>query len=366
MDKLVKRTLKAERQVARRLKNQSNKAYRRELRDRVRRAKSAVEDLNKNVSEARRARHERWELGPLAPNRTVDLGHGVVTEHARTARQTTEFLLRPFELEARCGWAGGVKFLNLAVGDRVVITEGHDKGNIDTISAIHTSTGTVELKEHGKLVAKSPDWLIGKKLNGDQSYPERSVAPMAIPISAIRLVHPITDPETGVTRDVIIRSLRHANVRRDRLTKATEWDRYVPGVNVIIPWPEKTDPEEVQYKADTARKDVAEATFVPTLLRPPMPETLINELRNQYSRFRTRHEPWYLEKKEAEANSVKEQKKAVATMLTPLEEFNRKQRELRKRVGQPVLTEAMMERIGAVIAKNRTRMLESSGISKSS
>lgn len=189
---------------------------------------------------------------------------------------------------------------------------------------------------------------------------------MAIPISAIRLVHPITDPETGVTRDVIIRSLRHANIRRDQLTKSTEWDRYVPGLNVIIPWPEKADPEEVHHAGDTARKDAAEATFIPTLLRPPMPHTLINELRNQYSRFRTRHEPWYLEKKQAEADMAKEQKKAVATMLTPLEEFNRRQRELKRSVGQPVLTEAMMEKIGAVIAKNRTRILESSGISKSS
>ncbi|CAI4217295.1 unnamed protein product [Parascedosporium putredinis] len=354
MDKLVQRTVKAERQVIRRLKKQNNKSYRHEYRDRVRRAKSALEDLNKNVA---------------------DLGHGVVTEHARTAKQTAEFLLRPFEVEARCGWAGGARFLNLAVGDRVVITEGHDKGKIDTITTVNRATGTVELSENGKLTQPSPssiarreipDWLIGKKISGEQSYPDRSVSPMAIPISAIRLVHPITDPETGVTRDVIVRSLRHANIRRDQLTKSTEWDRYVPGLNVIIPWPEKTDPEEVHHAGDTARKDASEATFIPTLLRPPMPHTLINELRNQYSRFRTRHEPWYLEKKQAEADMAKEQKKAVATMLTPLEEFNRRQRELKRSVGQPVLTEAMMEKLGAVIAKNRTRILESSGISKSS
>lgn len=151
MDKLVQRTVKAERQVIRRLKKQNNKSYRHEYRDRVRRAKSALEDLNKNVSEARRARHERWELGPLAPNRSADLGHGVVTEHARTAKQTAEFLLRPFEVEARCGWAGGARFLNLAVGDRVVITEGHDKGKIDTITTVNRATGTVELSENGKV-----------------------------------------------------------------------------------------------------------------------------------------------------------------------------------------------------------------------
>ena len=177
----------------------------------------------------------------------------------------------------------------------------------------------------------------------------------AIPISAIRLVHPITDPSTGVTRDVIIRQLRHSNVRRDRLTKTTEWDRYVPGLNTIIPWPEKTDPEEKQTKADTAREDVQEATFVPTLLRAPMPETLINELRNQYSRFRTRHEAWYIQKKTAEAEAEKQTKKGVETMLTPLEEFNRQRKAERRALGQPVLTEEMLEKIGAHMTQSKAR-----------
>lgn len=152
---------------------------------------------------------------------------------------------------------------------------------------------------------------------------------------------------------MIIRQLRHSNVRRDRLTKTTEWDRYVPGLNTIIPWPEKTDPEEKQTKADTAREAVQEATFVPTLLRAPMPDTLINELRNQYSRFRTRHETWYIEKKVAEEEAKKAAKKAADTMLTPADEFNRQRKTARKALGQPMLTEAMLERIGAQMVKSK-------------
>lgn len=203
------------------------------------------------------------------------------------------------------------------------------------------------------MVAKSPDWLAGREVTGGQTYPVHSVVAMAIPISAIRLIHPLKDPATGITRDVIVRQLKHANVRRDRLTQSTEWDRYIPGLNTIIPFPEKVDPEAVQTKSDTPRRDAQEKTFVPTLLQPPMPEALIHELRNRYSRFRTRHESWYLEKKSAEAKAKKDLKRGGESMKTPQEEFNRQRRTERRAMGQPVLPEGAMERIGAVMAKTR-------------
>jgi large subunit ribosomal protein L24 len=193
---------------------------------------------------------------------------------------------------------------------------------------------------------------VGKEIKDGQKYPEQSVNTMPIPISAIRLVHPITDPATGVTRDVIIRTLQHANVRRDRLTRTTEWDRYVPGLNVIIPWPEKAEPQEETTPADTPRKNVQEATFVPSLLSPPMPTELVNELRNRYSRFRTRHEEWYLQKKQAEADAKKATKQVAESMLTPVQEFTRQRRATRKALGQPKLSEEMLQKIGSLMVKN--------------
>lgn len=154
MDKLVTRTIKAERQVARRMAAATKKAHRLEYRERIRRAKGAIEDLNRNVAESRRVRHERWEMGPLAPKRAIENGHGIAAEMARSGKQAGEFLMRPFEREARCGWAGGSKFLNLVAGDRVVILEGHDKGNIDTIASVNAAAGTVELKEFAKVCAR--------------------------------------------------------------------------------------------------------------------------------------------------------------------------------------------------------------------
>ena len=151
MDKLVQRTIKAERQVRRRLADSSKNAYRKDLLAHRRRTKSATEDLNVNIANARRVRHERWELGPLAPKRSIENGYGVATENARTGNGADQNVIRPFEREARCEWAGGSKYLNLAPGDRVVIMEGHDKGNIDTITAINVSTGTLQLKDFAKV-----------------------------------------------------------------------------------------------------------------------------------------------------------------------------------------------------------------------
>lgn len=156
-------------------------------------------------------------------------------------------------------------------------------------------------------------------------------------------------------RDVIIRELKATNIVFDRPTREVTFDRIVPGENVTIPWPKE---EPVVYKdneADTLRIDVEQRTFVPTLLRPPMPESIIDELRNRYSIFRTRHTPEYIAEKEAEEAAKRAKKKSVESMMTPVQEFNRQQREMRRARGQPELTPEMLEKIGEVIAKNLER-----------
>ncbi|GKT57083.1 KOW domain-containing protein domain-containing protein [Colletotrichum tofieldiae] len=181
---------------------------------------------------------------------------------------------------------------------------------------------------------------------------------MNIPISAIRLVHPIVDPATGVARDVVVRQLARGPVKWSRHTGWRAWTRYIPGANIAIPWPERETPVREDQPDDTKRTDVEEATFVPTLLSPPMPESVIDELRNKYSRFRTRHEDDYILRKEAEEAEKKAFKKAsadaLASMRTPLQELNRQQREARRARGEPELTTDMLQRIGEIIARNKT------------
>jgi large subunit ribosomal protein L24 len=185
-----------------------------------------------------------------------------------------------------------------------------------------------------------------------------------LPISAVRLVHPLKDPETGAVRDVIIRQLARSRVLWDRHTGYRAWRRYVPGLNVTIPWPERDNPERRDQLGDTPRAAVEERTFVPTLLRPPMPGGVIDELRNRYSRFRTRHEDWYVAKKEAEAAAKKASKEVPDSMLTPIDELRRLRLAEKRARPEPELSDEMLEKIGQVIARNKAAALNAAGLSE--
>jgi large subunit ribosomal protein L24 len=188
--------------------------------------------------------------------------------------------------------------------------------------------------------------------------------PQPVPLSSVRLVFPLTDPETGVTRDVIVKKLVRGKIWFDRHTGKQKWSRYIPGINVKVPWPKKEPKERKDFAVDTLRLEVESKTFVPTLLRPPMPSSVIDELRNKYSVFRTRHEPEYIAAKIAEDEEKAAKKKLAEQMRTPLKEVNRKERKLRKAKGKGQLTKEMLEKIGKLIAQKRQLALDAAGISK--
>lgn len=195
--------------------------------------------------------------------------------------------------------------------------------------------------------------------------------PMPIAIDCIRLVYPITNPETGETKDTIINqikgippNMKSPNMTFDRWNHGKKWDRVVPGINVIIPWPEVTAPEETTYPVDTIREKVEERTFYYGLLSPPMPEQVLDELRNKFSKFRTRHEGWYVQQKEAEAAAKKARAESAISMQTPLQEYHAMQRELRAAQGEPELTDEMLEKLGAIIAQRKEAALKEAGVSE--
>lgn len=173
-----------------------------------------------------------------------------------------------------------------------------------------------------------------------------------VPVSSVRLVSPLKNRETGVTRDVIIRQIKPINIVWDRPTRLRKFERFVPGENVKIPWPRIEPQQRIEHPIDTKRMEVEERTFVPTLLRPPIPEGVIDELRNKYSKFRTRHTPEYIAQKEAEEAAKQGRFKSAESMLLPVQQLNRKLRAERRALGQPMLTEQMLEKIGEVMARN--------------
>jgi large subunit ribosomal protein L24 len=158
MDQLIRRTRMAERQVARRLKVAANQRYDREFKakrtqERGQRAKEA-HDARK---QAIRARHEDWEMGPLAPRRDLPVkeddaeSDGIAWGSISASRLRLSTKQTEKELEASAAWAGGLKHLCLAPGDRVVVMEGHFKGKIGEVEKIDKDTAGVILKDVGKV-----------------------------------------------------------------------------------------------------------------------------------------------------------------------------------------------------------------------
>lgn len=361
---LAKRTAMAERQAVRRLAKAAAKDKpamypKRELRDNV------VYRLH----EARVARREDWEKGPLAPRRDVNrtsipqLKKMLVNnfERRKTPGSTPivygaiekevamlDFVPNEWQLEERWAWAGGSKFPNLAVGDRVVVVEGPFKGQISAIKEIFTERGVLTLETAGQVNIRIPGFA--EQLVQGQTI---MTTPSAFPVSAVRMVHPIPDPQTGEIRDVIIKQLVSAGFYHDRPTRRTSWHRMVPGLNIKIPWPKTPPVERVDHPCDTLRVNVEAKTWVPTLTIPPMPETVLNELRNGFSKFRTRHTEEYLAEKQAEIDAKKARSKMVESMLTPVQEYNKMQRELKASQPAPELTDDMMLKIGEIMARNR-------------
>ncbi|KAF4342988.1 KOW motif containing protein [Fusarium beomiforme] len=361
MQKLAKRVAQAQRQAGRRAQKAAKieeTNYKMRNRQAIR---AAVSEVRQNLQDARRMRQEDWELGPIAPKRDLGFnGYGMFGEGVRSDWSNYGlYRPRPEVLAKRCAWAGGLKQLNLAVSDRVVIMDGPDKGKIDRIKTINVQGGFVTLENCHRAISAG--------MFGNDSRSQ----PMPLSIGSIRLVYPITNPETGVTRDVIINELKaippnmkSPNMSFDRWEYGNKWDRIVPGINVVIPWPEVEVPEFETFDGDTVRETVDNRTFYYNLLSPPMPETVIDELRNKFSKFRTRHEEWYVQQKEAEAAAKEAHKESIKSMQTPLEEFHELQREKRAAEGEPELSEEMLEKLGAIIAQRKEAALKKAGVSE--
>lgn len=172
----------------------------------------------------------------------------------------------------------------------------------------------------------------------------------------VRLVVPMPDPVTGDLKDTIVANITTSGVFHNRQTGEYEWTRYIAGTDTEISWPEKVEKEAFDMPGDTRIMDVEVVSYAPTLLEPPFPPSVMDELRNKYSKFRTRHDPEFLAK-------IKQEEEAENTRLnsrlrTPMQEFNKLRREALKARGPPVMTESILEQIGRVMAQNRPELLE--------
>ncbi|KAJ5944837.1 hypothetical protein N7516_005005 [Penicillium verrucosum] len=302
MQRVIQRTASARKQALKR----TNKAHeRQELLERVgiRRARKDFGGaLSSQFQAARKNRWEDWEKGPLAPMR--DSGLQRTTYGGQDAS-----VLHPPRLpkhEQR-------RHVLFAEGDRVCVVRGRDQGKINVIQQVNRDSETVLIKGINMADVVIPEWAKDRMGHAGDTQPQ------SFPVSFddIRHVIPLEDTKTGKMQNVIVQHAYAAGpyTERSEHSKLPRFTRYVSGLDVEIPWPLEEEPVITDGEMDTTRMAVETSTFTPTLEQPPMPSTVIDELRNKYSRFRTRHDPEYLKEKMKE-DYRKEYRNSVS-MMTP-------------------------------------------------
>ncbi|KAF2840601.1 hypothetical protein M501DRAFT_990576 [Patellaria atrata CBS 101060] len=341
MQNVLGRTAAAKRQAARRAAKLAAKEAR-ETRVIQRNQHRNNEKLRyEDIRKARKTRREDWELGPLAPKRDVgDFKHTYGTVSQLRLQDSFAHLTKK-PIKESDSW--------LYVGDRVVLLEGRDKGKIGTIDEINFEEQWLTVNGLNMADIPIPKWI-----KDTEGHPEHTVPrPLAIPLTGVRLVCKINDPATNQPRDVIVERVRwqsELNVK----TGKREKHRIIPYINHIIPKPAESTPEEQDTPSDTLRILAEEKTFVPTLLRPPMPEQVIDELRGKYSKFRDRHDEDFIAKKKAE-DEAKSPKNLKVTMRTPAQDLSKRDKQLKKeaRMKRYVPFEEILAAVGAHMAKKQ-------------
>ncbi|EWC45865.1 hypothetical protein DRE_04872 [Drechslerella stenobrocha 248] len=339
MQKVLRRTALAKAQVARR--------YAREAQIRIKRKQieqrqyEASLRAHRGYMETIRAELEDdIKRGPLAAIRGVNAKDRIARD-----LPDAESLRLPEVVEKRA-------FFNIVAGDRVVLLAGKDRNKVGVVRDVDHKTDSVKVRGLNVYPIRTPAYFEGLE-GGENPGIDQEIS---IPYVDVRLVHPVPDPKTGALRDAIVKKVRVENVRKDAWGKKT-WQRYIAFTNTVIPWPPKTEPEYADEACDTRRMDVEERTYLPTLLKPPFPGPVIDELRGKYSKFRDRHDREYIEQKMKEDEDLKARMKAK--VITPLMEINRKIRQEKiERGKRQKLTPEILEQIGRAMAQSGSPFLK--------
>jgi large subunit ribosomal protein L24 len=290
-----------------------------------------IKEYTALVRADRQNRKIDWETGPLAPRR--DVGDKAKTYGTMTIYNFGLPKKLPENRMKRKEWT-------IFQGDRVVITRGRDIGKIGEVVSRDFKTDSVHIRELNKIDVAMIDAM--KKANKDP----RDVVTVEQDISLkdIKLVYPLPDPVTGIPRDVVI----------EKLERIQGLGRVVPKSGIAIPRPAKKEFKDgpTSYPDDTLESLVHQRTFYPSLIRVPFPPSALDELRNKYSKFRTRHEYEYTQSKLREEAKMGKRKDLIKTMRTPLQELAELRQ--RKKAGEEKeLTQQQLAKIGEVIAQEQ-------------
>ena len=169
------------------------------------------------------------------------------------------------------------------------------------------------------------------ELNRPQDFP------LEVSIRNIRLVQRIGDRDVIVDRMDVLESKWEEGEGEGAVGREVPIRRVIPSTNIEIPTPQpepEKDKEDEDisrdkyHDSDTFINNVEDPTFAPTLATPPFYSSIIDELRNKYSKFRIRHDDDYIEKKLDEEATDAKKKDSVKLMNTPATAYHLKQKEL--------------------------------------
>lgn len=150
MQKILRRVATAERVATKRQKAKGLILYKVDKKEQSARDRRHVAVAQKEIADAKQTIRDDWAMGSLAPR--TDIGsfqdaYGAIGESRYSSPGGFSLAMR----NARCRWAGGAYYLNLAEGDRVVLLDGPDKGRIGPVADINHEAAEVKVKGLNKV-----------------------------------------------------------------------------------------------------------------------------------------------------------------------------------------------------------------------
>ncbi|KAJ6113650.1 hypothetical protein N7523_006967 [Penicillium sp. IBT 18751x] len=306
MQKVIQRTATARKQAQKKLFRAQRREELVERSQGIRSRREFNKSIITNQKAARENRWEDWVKRDLAPKRDVgvlEYTYGTMDGAAMHPPPIPKHLRR--------------KQILFAVADRVCIIRGRDAGKISDITQVNVESETVTLKDLNMADVAVPEWAKeGMGMKGDVM-----TQAMPVPMDNVRHVIALEDPDTQEVMDHII---EHAYAgkpyfERPSWSKLPRFTRYVSGLDIEIPWPKEEEPEIKDHDCDTSRYEVDIPSWTPTLESAPFPSSVLDELRNKYSRFRKRHDPEYVREKVIE--EYRREWLDSQSLLTPLGQF---------------------------------------------
>ncbi|KAE8350036.1 hypothetical protein BDV28DRAFT_139911 [Aspergillus coremiiformis] len=284
MQKVIRRTALARNQAQRKAIRSTKQTEREEAKDYLKQQFSFKRMELDNIRAARYRRRDDWLRGPLAHQHDTSL-------EGQTFGALSAQALNPPALPQRLRR----RYINIAVGDRVCIINGQDKGKINEVTRVNIENETVTVKDLNISDVHLPGW-VNSQYGGKGNV--SSVA-LPIPMDDVRLVIAVKSPRDGKTRDNLVEHVYAGGpiLEREPGSETPRHTRYVAGTHIEIPWPSAEEQNLKDEDWDTLRMEVETPTWTPSLHYAPFPPSVLDEVRNKFSKYRTRHDPEWVEAK---------------------------------------------------------------------